>query len=338
MDNKISVIVPCYNVAKYLPNCFKSLENQTYKNFEIIFINDGSKDDTLDILKKYCEGKENCVLVNQQNKGLSGARNAGLKNMRGGEFVYFFDPDDILSPYILEELVELLSDGKFDLATCDFKRVKDGKKFEKYRLKRTKRKLTTFTKEEAIKKYLSQKLDDFCVWDKLYRADILKENNITFFENCRYAEDTRFNFEYMTKMKKGVVSTNQKLYNYVQRKTSLVHTKFNENRLHCYFSLNYIVKKCEENYPEFLDYAYSIRAMVACEMLWYIKNSKYNNAVAIRQIIDWQTKDAKYLKKCKYIAKYRKILIPLVPKLAKLLLKKRLKNEGAMPECMTRVE
>ena len=85
MDNKISVIVPCYNVAKYLPNCFKSLENQTYKNFEIIFINDGSKDDTLDILKKYCDGKENCVLVNKQNKGWSGARNAGLKNMRGGD-------------------------------------------------------------------------------------------------------------------------------------------------------------------------------------------------------------------------------------------------------------
>lgn len=127
-------------------------------------------------------------------------------------------------------------------------------------------------------------------------------------------------------MKNGAVYTNEKLYLYVQRKTSLVHSKFNEKRLDCYYSLNAIVDDSEKNYQEMINYTHSIRSMVACEMLYFIKRGDYNNSKAISEIIRLQKEDAKYLKHCKKISLYRRLLIPLVPGLAKCLLRKRIKN------------
>lgn len=125
----ISVIVPCFNVEKWLPDCFKSLDNQIYKNFEVIFINDGSKDATLQMLQDYCDKNNNAYLINQKNAGLSNARNEGVR-IAQGEYVYFYDADDILFPNTLQDFHRLITEYNCDCAIANYKRVPADFKFE----------------------------------------------------------------------------------------------------------------------------------------------------------------------------------------------------------------
>ncbi len=263
-------------------------------------------------------------MINQQNKGLSGARNTGLRKATG-DYIYFLDPDDIIFPTLIEELVNMLEDDKYDYSYCEYERVDDGKKYEDFKFKNKKGKLTILDKTETLKRYLVHNLR-WCVWNKLFKASIIKDNNIFFQEDCRYGEDTYFCFEYFKHMTNSGILTDRVLYYYTQRKSSLTHSAFNERRLDCYYSLNPIVEESKDM-QDIVPYAHTIRAMVACEMLFYIKKSDYSNGKVIEQIIDWQKQDVKYVKKCKYLPWYIKHFIHLVPAIAKSLLKKRIKNK-----------
>ena len=108
IENQVSIIVPCYNVVNYLQDFIDSMINQTYKNYELIFVNDGSTDGTLDYLNERIKELKNAKIINQNNHGLAYARNEGLK-IAQGEYVAFFDPDDQLHKKTLEENLELFS-------------------------------------------------------------------------------------------------------------------------------------------------------------------------------------------------------------------------------------
>lgn len=110
----LSIIIPCYNVEKYVRECIESVLNQkTNFKYEVILINDGSKDNTLNILKEY-EDKSNVILINQENKGLSGARNTGLQYVQG-EYLMFVDSDDRLSKNAIENLLSVAYKDKCDI-------------------------------------------------------------------------------------------------------------------------------------------------------------------------------------------------------------------------------
>lgn len=111
---KVSVIIPTYNVSAYLPACIESILNQTLREIEIICVNDGSYDDTLDILLKYANKDKRISVINQRNKGLSGARNSGLVRAKG-EYVYFIDSDDCLTSTALEELYTCAQKNNLDI-------------------------------------------------------------------------------------------------------------------------------------------------------------------------------------------------------------------------------
>ncbi|MCM1010726.1 MAG: glycosyltransferase [Fusobacterium sp.] len=100
---KISVIVPVYNVEKFLPECLDSLKNQTLYELEFICVNDGSPDNSLDILNRYAAEDERFIIVSQENGGLSAARNTGLKYAKG-DYIYFIDSDDLIAPEHLENM------------------------------------------------------------------------------------------------------------------------------------------------------------------------------------------------------------------------------------------
>ena len=106
---KISIIIPAYNAAKYIKRCIISLLNQTYKNIEIIVVNDGSTDNTLDILKNY-----DIKVINQENLGVSCARNNGLKNC-SGDYITFVDSDDYVDKNYIEDIVNILNKYKYDI-------------------------------------------------------------------------------------------------------------------------------------------------------------------------------------------------------------------------------
>ena len=121
-DNKISVIIPVYNVEKYLRRCLESVINNTYTNLEIICINDGSSDNSLKILNEYAARDSRVVVFSKSNGGLSSARNKGIKKSTG-EYITFIDSDDWVHPQFFEILIQSLQNDNTDAAICGFSQV-----------------------------------------------------------------------------------------------------------------------------------------------------------------------------------------------------------------------
>ena len=113
----ISIIVPVYNVESFLPRCLESLIHQSYPNTEIILINDGATDNSLEICDYYSESYKNVFLISQKNKGLSGARNTGLRDCHG-EYISFVDSDDWIHPNMISQLYRIMSDTHADASFC----------------------------------------------------------------------------------------------------------------------------------------------------------------------------------------------------------------------------
>ncbi len=116
---KVSIIIPAYNASKTIEKCLQSVINQTYKNIEIIIVNDGSNDDTEEIVHKKCENDTRIVLINQVNQGVSSARNNGIKVSRGA-YLMFVDCDDWLEENMVEVMVNTLEEKKVDVVRCNF--------------------------------------------------------------------------------------------------------------------------------------------------------------------------------------------------------------------------
>ena len=113
----ISVIVPVYNVEEYLEECLESVQHQTYNNIEVILVNDGSTDSSKEICERYCRQDSRFHLINQDNKGLSGARNRGMSESKG-DFITFVDSDDVLKEDMLEQLMKQMTEEEIDIVEC----------------------------------------------------------------------------------------------------------------------------------------------------------------------------------------------------------------------------
>ena len=280
----ISIVIPCFNTAKFLPDCFASLDNQTYQKFEVFFVNDGSTDNTLDVLKQYCQNKPNCKIVNQPNSGVSTARNAGLA-CANGEFVYFYDSDDVLLPNMLEELLHNLKQFDADVSVCGFKYVAENFK-PKFKPCKVFGKVHTFKQEDAICQLFSGRLLRTSIWNKLFKHNIIKKMNgypNVFSAQIKYGEDTEFNFKYLEHSNKTVFC-GAKLYCYRQRQGSIVHSKFNENMLTNFFGISSIIKSCEGKFPKAQKYAQSWQGLASIATLFYIFKSDNSDKNVILQL------------------------------------------------------
>ncbi|MBE7087883.1 MAG: hypothetical protein E7369_06255 [Clostridiales bacterium] len=149
------------------------------------------------------------------------------------------------------------------------------------------------------------------------------QNNIRFLDACKHTEDTYFNYLYIKHVKKCVF-VNNKTHYYVQSKNSLVRQKFSELRLDMFLSLDEIVNDSYKNYPQMIDYAHAIRAIMTCEILFFLKFSKYRNPLAVNKLLKYIKEDSKHLKRCSQVPLYRRLLVPLVPTACKIFLCKRL--------------
>lgn len=197
---KISVIIPVYNVKKYLAECLDSVLNQTFQDFEIICVDDGSTDNSLDILKKYAEKDKRIKIFSQKNKGLSGARNTGLENI-SGEYCYFLDSDDYIENDLFEYAMKVFD--TFDIDYFAFRSLPFGEDDE----------ITQSV--DDMRNYLRLKRDglfdlDFeiglntniQVWSKIFKTSIIKNNNLKFIEGLLY-EDIYFMWFYFFLSKKA---------------------------------------------------------------------------------------------------------------------------------------
>ena len=315
----VSIIIPCYNAGRFLPTCFESLENQTYKNLHVIFINDGSSDDTLAQLQEYCAKNPNHTLLTSQNNGVGYAKRWGLQNVKG-EYFTFLDSDDLIAPIHIENLVKMALENNADVSCCGCAKLgeKASKKF-KFPTKLS-QKVITFNGVDATDQYLSQEKLDFILVNKLFSTKVLKQTGATFID-CRYGEESYFCYNYLKGANKVVYSPIQ-TYLYVQWKSSLMHVGFNETRLDIIKNLDLVMQDCVKNLPNSVPYVCSMRAGYTVGLLFFIKNCDYADSCVINNLLELLSNDVKQLKYCKKTALYKRLFIPLLPPLAKSLLSK----------------
>lgn len=226
---KVSIIVPVYNVEKYVERCLNSLVNQTYKNIEIIIVNDGSTDNSKEICEKFENNDKRIKLINKDNQGLGMARNTGLEYITG-EYVLFVDSDDYVEKNLVEIVYTIAKEND-----CDFVRFHNyredistgNKKVRKSPLKEG-----IYDKDAITQKILlpiigllpNQTGNDFVgmsVWRNLYKVSLIKERNLKFVSEREFiSEDVIFNIAFFELSAKAYV-INSPLYHYIVNDSSL---------------------------------------------------------------------------------------------------------------------
>lgn len=223
MTELISIIVPIYNVEEYLKECLDSIQKQTYQNYDCIMINDGSTDSSREIAETYLVDSR-FRLINQDNQGLSAARNTGLRNLKEeSSFVAFVDSDDYLNPLFLEKLAEQISED-VDIIEGSIQSFKEGIYYNLLQIHQDKLVLTTV--EEKLEQLWSQGLRG-SVFPKLYRKSLLNDN---FFPKGFIFEDLAVIPELVTLSKKWV-KIQDVLYYYRIRENSITMKSFSEKNL-----------------------------------------------------------------------------------------------------------
>ncbi len=204
----ISVIVPVYKVEKYLPDCIKHLLIQTYKNLEIILVDDGSPDNCPSICDEYAEKDSRIKVIHQKNAGLSAARNAGLK-IAAGDYIGFVDSDDYPQENMFEELYRSIRISDSDLAVCGVKKFGNETKSEFYGEK-------CIGKSDFLKLLLSEEIKSY-VWNKLYKKELF--SNLCFPEGELF-EDMRI-MHLIAEKAESLSLTDKTYYNYRIRDNSI---------------------------------------------------------------------------------------------------------------------
>lgn len=180
---QISIIIPVYNVAKYLPECLDSILNQTFKDFEVICVNDGSKDNSLEILQYYQKKDSNIKVITKENGGAGSARNKGL-DFAKGKYIQFLDGDDYFEPQMLEKLYNLAEEYNADISVCSSRKVDDEGNITESRNPNSPINLdrTPFDKPFSKKNFPNEifSLIGTMPWNKLYRRDLIDKYNLRF--------------------------------------------------------------------------------------------------------------------------------------------------------------
>jgi len=166
MNEKITVIVPVYNVEHYLDKCLDSLINQTYKNLEIIVINDGSTDNSLEVIKEYADANDFIRVIDKENEGVAKTRNKGIQ-LAKGKYVVFIDNDDFVDSDYLERFYNEIDQEQLDIVLGGYKRVNQEMK--------------TLFKQDLTQSEWSKYIV-VAPWARIYRTSFLTDNNIQFFD------------------------------------------------------------------------------------------------------------------------------------------------------------
>lgn len=243
----ISIIVPIFNVEQYLERCINSIIKQTFQDFELILVDDGSTDKCGKICDEYADTDDRIHVIHQNNGGLSDARNTGLRVSKG-DYVVFVDSDDWVSEFFLENLLRVQSITNADIVECsiirtDSEDIKEtGKIAAQYR---------EYSTVDALQLLIKDNLFHQYVWNKLYRKSVIGD---TFFEKGKTNEDEFWTYQIFSSANK-IVWMNLPLYYYFQRDNSIMGSTYNLKRLDAIEAklLRYIYIK--ERYPEIQEIA-----------------------------------------------------------------------------------
>lgn len=234
---KISVIIPVYNVEKFLRRCIDSVLNQTLKDIEIVCVNDGSTDNSGLILEEY-KKYENIKIINQKNSGISVSRNVGIENSTG-EFVAFLDSDDFVDEDYYEKLYKNLVEYNADIACSSIVRMNEKKVSELIKYDNVE-----VSRETRDKFLLAQSPKYNFVCNKLFRKEVIVKNNLKFIPGMVY-EDMCF-FPDIIELSERLVTVPDTRYYYWKHKYSLIKGSCDKNRADKLQAHQYLLKKCRK--------------------------------------------------------------------------------------------
>ena len=238
----VSVIVPIYNAKDHIARCLESIRRQTYRNLEILLLNDGSQDVSLEVCRMFAQVDGRITLIDKENSGVSATRNLGMRAARG-EYLQFVDADDTLQPYATELLVQRARDSGADMVIAHYNRVEPPREHERARAPRRvedadpgfdpRTRVQTFgflmegplTKAEFAYGLMQEPASFYygVMWNKLYRAEIVRAHpDVVCSEELDYSEDFYFNLSFI-RYAERFYALSTPIYNYVQNPDSLVH-------------------------------------------------------------------------------------------------------------------
>jgi glycosyltransferase involved in cell wall biosynthesis len=290
---KISVIIPVYNVENYLHRCVDSILNQTFQDFEIILINDGSKDNSGQICDDYAQKDRRIKVIHKKNARVSAARNDGIK-MANGKYVSFIDSDDWIEPEMYQEMVNKAEEINLDFIMCDYT-----KKSNNYENKRTQPIREGYYSKDDIKNELFQCLIMFenieypptisnCVC--LINLKFLCKNNIYYEEDIYYDEDLIFGAKIMFHATNFYYLKNHHYYNYFYNPNSTTNT-YSEKRWNSFLKINERIKIYFRNTSEY-DFSRQIKinmlylTLSALGQLKYSENEGKDRKEMIKKIMN----------------------------------------------------
>lgn len=232
----VSIIVPVYNTEKYLRRCIESILKQTYKDFEVILVDDGSTDDSGKMCDDYAAKNSNLRVLHSKNEGPSAARNRG-REASIGEYITFVDSDDVISPDYLEVLHNLVEKYDAEISCCEFNFFTDKEELvfdTKNGIERC------LTGEQAASQMLYGRLHGSSACAILMKREIAEGNT---FSNGKYHEDDLVSFKYYLSANKVAV-TSKRMYWYYQRPGSIMHSEYGQIAIDELDAADYIVNTC----------------------------------------------------------------------------------------------
>ena len=271
----VSIIVPVYNTEEYLDRCLDSIQNQTLKEIEIIVVNDGSTDSSLEIIKKHMNEDNRIVLIDQENGGQSAARNSGIKIAKG-QYIGFVDSDDYIEKNMYESLYNMCKKNETDIAICNLYKINgESKEIWNKRIKDEFIDIDKYGIENYIMDYIRSYRHSNEVYIRLFKSELIKNNNIYFDINSdkdmkEIGEDMIYNIKTII-YAKSIISTNKPYYYYIVREGSAMTSEKKQ------LFLRYInmIKKlnaflCERiNNKELVDRLTSMLLISICKEVYY---------------------------------------------------------------------
>ena len=252
---KISIIIPVYNVEKYLKKCLDSVISQSYKNLEIIIVDDGSIDNSLNICLDYQKKDNRIKVIHQENKGLSGARNRGFEESTG-DYIWYIDSDDYIENDSLKVIKPYLD--KYDIIVFNFNEIRDNRVIK---IKDTKE------YDNVNQKYM---LSYAMAWNKIFNRKILGGEEFP----DRLTYEDLYLMPTLGLKTNRIVFIDNYLYNYVQRSDSILNSGFKLKDKLC--ALEHLSNVLGLKYYDEIEYLYIYHLVIPCIFDKIIKNYKYN--------------------------------------------------------------
>ncbi|WP_053984383.1 glycosyltransferase family 2 protein [Niameybacter massiliensis] len=300
----LSIIVPVYNVEKYLPKCIESILNQTFNDFEVILVDDGSTDKSGELCDDYQELDSRLQVIHQKNVGLGGARNVGISLSRG-RYIGFVDSDDTIHPQMYTILLNEVEQSQSEIGICRYQCYAEGRPPKMLNISTYEtREMQT---EEALRQLLKGQLYRHSVCNKVFKRELVKT---VLFPVGKIYEDNFFTYRAIAQAHK-VKYVHLTLYYYLQREGSIVHRSFSEKNLEILNAGEDIIQFINKQYPNLqmdAECAYALRFFDIMNTLLVEENT---DQVILQNLKQRIRKQKSSLKENTMLTKKQQILIQI---------------------------